>query len=316
MKYKVFVDGSEGTTGLKINERLAFHPNIELLTINSDLRKDTAERAKFLNMADIAFLCLPDMAAKEAVQLVTNPNTHIIDASTAHRTNPEWVYGFPELSAEIRRKIKGGGRVAVPGCYATGFNSIVFPLVSGGIMPTDYPVVCQAVSGYSGGGKSLIAKCETGRTPQDKLKSPQYYALSLSHKHLPEMQKISGLANPPLFYPVVGDFFNGMLVTIPLHRHLLSKKITAKEIHSFYTDYYKDAVFVKVMPLGGEGYLDSGFLNCTECNGTNDLQLFIFNNDDNILLMARLDNLGKGASGAAVQCMNIMIGQDDSLGLV
>jgi N-acetyl-gamma-glutamyl-phosphate reductase len=316
MKYKIFVDGSEGTTGLKINKRLALQPNIELLTIDSDLRKDTAERAKFLNMADIAFLCLPDTAAKEAVQLVTNPNTRIIDASTAHRTNPEWAYGFPELSADLRQKIKSSNRVAVPGCYATGFNAIVFPLMSAGIMPTDYPVVCQAVSGYSGGGKSLIAKYETGRAPQDKFKSPQYYALTLSHKHIPEMQKISGLTNPPLFYPVVGDFFSGMIVTVPIHRHLLSRKLTAAEMHSFYTDYYNDAVFIKVMPLGGEGYLDSGFLNCTACNGTNNLQIFIFNNDEQILLMARLDNLGKGASGAAVQCMNIMLRQNESVGLV
>jgi N-acetyl-gamma-glutamyl-phosphate reductase len=316
MNYKVFVDGSEGTTGLKINERLALHPNIELLTINSDLRKDTAERAKFLNMSDISFLCLPDAAAISAVQLVTNPNTRIIDASTAHRTNPDWSYGFPELSTEIRQKIQSGGRVAVPGCYATGFNSIIFPLVSVGIIPTDYPVVCQSVSGYSGGGKSLIAKYEIGREPQDKLKSSQYYSLSLSHKHIPEMQQISGLANPPLFYPAVGDFFSGMLVTVPLHRRFLSKKLTATEMHSFYTDYYKDAVFIEVMPLGGEGYLDSGFLNCTACNGTNNLQLFIFSNDEQILLMARLDNLGKGASGAAVQCMNIMLGQDESAGLI
>jgi N-acetyl-gamma-glutamyl-phosphate reductase len=307
MKYKVFVDGSEGTTGLKINEQLLAQPNIELITINNDLRKDTAERAKLLNQADIVFLCLPDAAAIEAVELVTNPNTRIIDASTAHRTNKAWAYGFPELSLEAQQKIKSSNRVAVPGCYATGFNSVIFPLVQSGIMQKDYPVVCQAVSGYSGGGKNLIAKYEADREIQDKLKGPQYYALNLSHKHLPEMQRISGLDNPPLFYPAVGDFYNGMLVTIPIHRRLLKKDITANELHRFYTDYYKDAEFIKVMPLGGDGYLENGFLNCTDCNGTNNLELFIFNNDEQILLMARLDNLGKGASGAAVQCMKLML---------
>jgi N-acetyl-gamma-glutamyl-phosphate reductase len=307
MKYKIFVDGSEGTTGLKINEQLMAQPNIEMLKIDNDLRKETSEREKFLNMADIVFLCLPDAAAIEAVALITNPNTRVIDASTVHRTNKAWAYGFPELSPEQSLKIKTSNRVAVPGCYATGFNSIVFPLVSNGIMQKDYPVICQAVSGYSGGGKKLIAKYEAKGQVDDKLKSPQYYALNLSHKHLPEMQKISGLKDSPLFYPSVGDFYNGMLVTIPIHRRLLKKDITAKELHSFYTDYYKDTEFIKVTPLGGEGYLENGFLNCTACNGTNNLELFIFNNDDQILLTARLDNLGKGASGAAVQCMKLML---------
>jgi N-acetyl-gamma-glutamyl-phosphate reductase len=316
MKYKVFVDGSEGTTGLKINERLALQPNVELLTIDSNLRKEPAERAKLLNTADIAFLCLPDAAAKEAVQLVANPNTRIIDASTAHRTNPEWAYGFPELHAKAREEIRCSHRVAVPGCYATGFLSIVYPLVNGGIMPADYPVSCQATSGYSGGGKKLIAKYEAERALHDELEGLQYYALGLCHKHLPEMHKISGLTNPPLFYPAVGDFFNGMLVTVPIHRRLLSKERTAEEIHRFYTNYYKDEKFIKVIPLDGESALNSGFLNCTGCNGTNNLQLFVFHHEDHLLIAARLDNLGKGASGAAVQCMNIMLGQDESIGLL
>jgi len=314
MKYKVFVDGQEGTTGLEINERLSKQPDIELIKISSELRKDNAERAKLLNLADIVFLCLPDEAARQAVSLVTNPNTRIIDASTAHRTQAGWVYGFAELDREQRDKIRASKRIAVPGCYATGFTAAVHPLRVSGVLSAGYPLCCNAVSGYSGGGKKLIEKYEQGRDDSITLKSPRFYALGLSHKHLPEMAIINGLEAPPLFTPIVGDFKQGMLVSLPLSRKLLDKKLDACEIHALYRDYYKGERFISVMPFGEEP-LDGGFLDATGCNGTNRLEIFVFGHDDKILIISRLDNLGKGASGAAVQCMNIVLGQDEGIGL-
>lgn len=315
MKYKVFVDGSEGTTGLKINERLISHEFIEILKIPDELRKDVNTRKEFINNSDIAILCLPDAAAKEAVSLAENKSTRIIDASTAHRTAETFAYGFPELSEKHKEDIKKAKFVTVPGCHATGFTAAVYPLITGGIMGKDCPLVCQSVTGYSGGGKALIEKYEKNRTDDISLKSPQFYALSLMHKHLPEMQKINGLASPPLFTPIVGDFYNGMNVSLPLNSKLLNKKMSAKDIHSFLSDYYAGQTFIKVMPFGGEGALVNGFLDATSCNGTNRLEIFVFGHNEQILIISRLDNLGKGASGAAIQCMNIMLGIKENTAL-
>ncbi|HOQ07704.1 MAG TPA: N-acetyl-gamma-glutamyl-phosphate reductase [Clostridiales bacterium] len=315
MVYKVFVDGQEGTTGLEINERLHGRKDIELLKISPEKRKDINERKKYINEADIVFLCLPDDAAREAVSLVENENTRIIDASTAHRTNDGWVYGFPELSSWHRERIAASGRVAVPGCYATGFTALMYPLVKAGIVPADYPVTCHAVSGYSGGGKKRIAEYAEADTSDEAIKSPRFYSLTLRHKHLPEMQKVTGLSRPPLFTPIIGYNYRGMTVAIPLHSRLLPGKDSAESICDFLYKYYKDQHFIKVFPYGSEGGIVDGFLAATGCNGTNMLEIYVAGNEEHILLTARLDNLGKGASGAAVQCMNIMMGIDERTGL-
>jgi N-acetyl-gamma-glutamyl-phosphate reductase len=315
MAHKIFVDGQEGTTGLKINERLEKRDDIIMLHIDPEKRKDPQERARLLNEADIAFLCLPDQAALESVSLVKNGKTRVIDASTAHRTDPAWAYGLPELSPAHRDKITHSGRVSVPGCYATGFNTIMYPLVSGGIVPADYPATCHAVSGYSGGGKKLIERYEGGKVGKKLLESPVFYAFGLKHKHIPEMQKISGLDHAPLFSPIVGGYYQGMTVAVPLYSRLLAKSISKEGIHDFLAEHYAGQRFIKVMPIGAENDLDGGYLPANACNGTNMLELFVFGSSDHILLIARLDNLGKGASGAAVQNMNIMLGLDEGAGL-
>lgn len=315
MTYKVFVDGQEGTTGLQINDRLQKRSDIELLKIDPEKRKDIVERKKHINEADIVFLCLPDDAAKESVSLVENGRTCIIDASTAHRTNDEWAYGLPELSQLHRKSIKASKKVSVPGCYATGFNILMHPLVKEGIVPKDYPVTCHAVSGYSGGGKKLIAQYEAADPSDESMKSPRFYAMALKHKHIPEMQKVSGLVQPPLFTPIVGPYYKGMTVAIPLYSDLLPNKSSAASVYEFLSAYYKGQRFVKIFPYGTEGNLVSGFLSATGCNGTNMLEIYVAGGDEHILLTARLDNLGKGASGAAVQCMNIMLGLDEVTGL-
>jgi len=316
MKYKVFVDGQEGTTGLEINERLSKRTDIEVLRIDPERRKDPEERRRFLNEADIAFLCLPDAASRESASLVTNNKTRIIDASTAHRTDPDWTYGLPELSRSQRALIKDSPRVSVPGCHATGFNLALYPLVREGIVPGDYPVTCQSITGYSGGGKRLIEQYEASDLNKQNLKSPRFYALSLNHKHLPEMQKVSGLLYPPVFTPVVGEFYRGMAVAIPLIKRLLNKKIAAKEIAGLMAGYYASERFVSVMPFESEKYLDNGFFDATGCNNTNKVEIFVFGHSEQILLVSQLDNLGKGASGAAVQNMNIMLGIEEGTGLV
>ena len=315
MTYKVFVDGQEGTTGLQINERLQKRSNIELFKIDPEKRKDIQERKKLINKADVVFLCLPDDAAKESVSLVENDSTRIIDASTAHRTDDTWAYGLPELSQLHRENIKASKRVSVPGCYATGFNILLHPLIKKGIVPNDYPVTCHAVSGYSGGGKKLIAQYEAAGSSDESMKSPRFYALGLKHKHLPEMQKISGLLQPPLLTPIVGPYYKGMTVAIPLYSRLLPCKNNAASICEFLCTYYKGQHFIKVFPYGSEDSLVNGFLSATGCNGTNILEVFVSGGDEHILLTSKLDNLGKGASGAAVQCMNIMLGLDESTGL-
>ncbi len=311
---KVFVDGQEGTTGLKIHERLAGRSDIEILQIDPEKRKDPQARAQLLNASDISFLCLPDVASRESAALVTNPNTRLIDASTAHRTDPAWTYGFPELAPGQREAIRHSKRIAVPGCHATGFVALVYPLVKLEVIAPDYPVTCHSITGYSGGGKKLIAAYEDPNRRYG-FKAPRQYALGLKHKHLPEMQKIAGLTMPPVFDPICGDFYQGMAVSIPLHTHLLKNPMGAKQMHELFAEYYANQRFVRVMPFDDESNLDAGFLDPTECNGTNRMDIFVFGHDTQIILIARLDNLGKGASGAAVQCMNIAIGADEGAGL-
>lgn len=314
MKCKVFVDGSEGTTGLQINERLALRTDLDIIKIDAKKRKDTAERKKCLNEADIVFLCLPDPAAIEAVTLIVNPSTKVIDASTAHRTNAAWEYGLPELSSSHRSKIQKSKRVSVPGCYATGFISLMYPLVSGGLVQRDYPVTTHAISGYSGGGKKLIAQFES--PDGNPFESPQLYALGLTHKHLSEMKFISGLTDTPLFSPIVCPYYKGMSVCVPLYPKLLSKPLSKEDIHAFLTDHYRGEEFIKVMPLEAEKEYTNSFIGATRVNNTNILEIYVTGNPHQIMLISVLDNLGKGSSGAAIQNMNIMLGLNQNVGLV
>lgn len=313
---KVYIDGQEGTTGLKIKERFANRNDIELMRISEELRKDPAERARLINSADYVFLCLPDEASREAVSFIdkNNDRVRIIDASTAHRTNPDWAYGFPELSAQHREKIANSNRVAVPGCYASGFGSIVYPLVSNGIIPADYPVFAYATSGYSGAGKKAIAVYEGDEKPFE-FNSPRQYAMSQQHKHLPEMQAVSGLKYKPMFNPMVCDYFSGMVVSVPIQARTLENPHTAAQIHEMYRNHYTGANMVEVMPLMTLEEQKSFFLASNTLSGLDKLQVFVFGNDEQILLCSRLDNLGKGASGAAIQCLNIMMGIDETTGL-
>ena len=313
MKTKVFIDGSEGTTGLRIHERLDNRDDIELLTIAPELRKDPAERSRLINSSDITFLCLPDSAAREAVALVTNPNTRIIDASTAHRTEAGWAYGFPELSAKHREAIRTGKRNANPGCHASGFISLVYPLIAGGILPADYPVASFSLTGYSGGGKKMIAQYEASDRDAE-LDAPREYGLSQQHKHLKEMRLITGLSRAPLFTPIVSDYYSGMVVNVPLYTDLLNTTQTPESLQAFFTDYYANEPFVKVMPLGAESEM-SGFLSGNHLSGYDGMQIYITGNENRIQLSSVFDNLGKGASGAAIQCFNIMTGCDETKGL-
>ena len=313
MKTKVFIDGSEGTTGLRIHERLDNRDDIELLTIAPELRKDPAERSHLINSSDITFLCLPDSAAREAVALVTNPNVRIIDASTAHRTEAGWAYGFPELSAKHRKAIRTGKRIANPGCHASGFISLVYPLIAGGILPADYPVASFSLTGYSGGGKKMIAQYEASDRDAE-LDAPREYGLSQQHKHLKEMRLITGLSRAPLFTPIVSDYYSGMVVNVPLYTDLLNTTQTPESLQAFFADYYANEPFVKVMPLGAESEM-SGFLNGNHLSGYDGMQIYITGNENRIQLSSVFDNLGKGASGAAIQCFNIMTGCDETKGL-
>lgn len=313
MKTKVFIDGSEGTTGLRIHERLDNRDDIELLTIAQELRKDPAERSRLINSSDITFLCLPDSAAREAVALVTNPNVRIIDASTAHRTEAGWAYGFPELSAKHREAIRTGKRIANPGCHASGFISLVYPLIAGGILPADYPVASFSLTGYSGGGKKMIAQYEASDRDAE-LDAPREYGLSQQHKHLKEMRLITGLSRAPLFTPIVSDYYSGMVVNVPLYTDLLNTTQTPESLQAFFADYYANEPFVKVMPLGAESEM-SGFLSGNHLSGYDGMQIYITGNENRIQLSSVFDNLGKGASGAAIQCFNIMTGCDETKGL-
>ncbi|ALD89386.1 N-acetyl-gamma-glutamyl-phosphate reductase [Cupriavidus gilardii CR3] len=309
----MFVDGQEGTTGLRLLDYLSGRSDVELLRIAEDKRKDPAERARFLNAADVAFLCLPDVASREAVSLVTNPDTCVIDASTAFRTADNWAYGLPELVRGQREKIRASKRIAVPGCHASAFVLAVRPLVDAGVMQPDYPVTAFSLTGYSGGGKKMIADFEAGGNP--KLDSPRAYALGLEHKHLPEMRVQTGLAQAPIFSPIVGKFYKGLAVTVPVFPDRLARKVTPEQVAEIYRKHYEGEQFVRVMPAASDEHLDNGFFDVQANNDTNRVDLFVFGSADRIVLIARLDNLGKGAAGAAVQCMNVHIGADEATGL-
>ena len=300
MKPKVFIDGREGTTGLQIYDRLGQRDDIELLLIDEAKRKDVSARKELINSADVVFLCLPDAAARESVALVENPSTRVIDASTAHRTDPAWVYGFPELSKEQREKIANARFIANPGCHATGFIAAVYPLVTAGILPRDYPLTCFSLTGYSGGGKSMIRDYEEEKTPE--MCSPRLYGLNLSHKHMPEMMYVTGLTRRPVFCPVVSDYYCGMAVTIMLHNGLLNGKPTAEGLRKKLAEYYAGERFVMVAPELGSGTLESNW-----GAWTNNLELTVSGDDELTMITARFDNLGKGASGAAVQNLDLLL---------
>ncbi len=314
MTYAVFVDGQEGTTGLRIHEYLAARPDIEVLRIDADKRKDPAERARLLNAADVAFLCLPDAASREAAAMINNPNTCLIDASTAHRTVSGWAFGLPELARDQRAKIRAAKRIANPGCHASAFILAVRPLVDAGLLSPDALVSATSITGYSGGGKSMIAQYEAGGDA--KLDSPRPYALGLAHKHLPEMMAHTGLKTAPVFMPIVGKFYKGLAVTVPLHLSQLRAGARAEDIQQALAAHYEGERFIRVMPLRDAATLEEGFFDVQACNDTNRVDLFLFGSDTQVLVMARLDNLGKGASGAAVQAMNVHLGLDEGLGLL
>lgn len=313
MEYKVFVDGQEGTTGLRINEYLASRKDVEVLRIAAERRKDADERARLLNAADVAFLCLPDAAAKEAVALVTNPKTCVIDASTAHRVASGWAFGLPELAADQRGKIRASKRISNPGCHSSAFILAVRPLVDAGLIPSTAAITATSITGYSGGGKKMIEQYEAGNDPM--LDSPRPYGLTLGHKHVPEMAAHTGLQIKPVFMPVVGSFLKGLAVSVPLHLSQLAMGATAERLYEALAERYAGERFIRVMPLRDPATLESGFFDVQACNNTNRVDLFVFANDTQVIVMARLDNLGKGASGAAVQSMNVHLGVDESLGL-
>ena len=310
MKTKVYIDGQSGTTGLQIYDRIGQREDLELLRIPEELRHDPDERKKYLNSADIVFLCLPDEGAREAVSFIENPNVRVIDASTAHRTNPDWTYGYPELSKAQREAIRTSKRVANPGCHATGFISTTAPLVAMGVIPKDYPMSCYSLTGYSGGGKKMIAEYEAeGRS--ELLDAPGIYGLNLHHKHLPEMQTVTELAYPPVFMPVVDDYYKGMATTIMLQNRLLPGQPSAEKICAKLADYYRDEHFVSVVPFGE----NDSKLYANKLAGTNRLEIVVCGHEEQTTVTALFDNLGKGASGAAVQNMNIMLGLPEETGL-
>ena len=303
---KVFIDGSAGTTGLRIYERLGDRADLELMILPDELRKDPAPRAEMLNSADVAFLCLPDQAAREAVSLVTSNHVAIIDTSTAHRTNDDWTYGFPELTGK-KAAVAASKRIANPGCHASGFVALIAPLVEQGLLKADANLSCFSLTGYSGGGKKMIADYESpNRSPL--LKGPRQYGLTQVHKHLPEMVKLCGLANAPVFCPVVGDFYSGMEVTVPVFPADLKGSI--EDIKALYKDYYASGL-VKFT----EEADPDGLLSAAAFSGRDDMSVSVWGNEDRIVLVSRFDNLGKGASGAAIQNMNILLGIDEATGL-
>jgi len=306
---KVFIDGREGTTGLRIYERLSARDDLSLIVLEEEKRKDPAARAEALNAADIAFLCLPDAAAKEAVSMIENDHTRVIDASTAHRTAPGWAYGLPELGKDFYEALKTSKRTANPGCHASGFVSLVYPLVAAGILPKSAELTCHSITGYSGGGKKMIAEYES-EDPDPLFAAPRQYGLTQTHKHLPEMQAIPGLDHAPIFCPIVSNFYSGMVVTVPLFRSQLVSGATAADIRAAYAGLYIGPV-VRYM----DGVDEGGFFSGCGLKDSDAMQITVSGNDDRILLISRFDNLGKGASGAAVQCMNIMLGDDPTHGL-
>ncbi|MBR6533789.1 MAG: N-acetyl-gamma-glutamyl-phosphate reductase [Clostridia bacterium] len=304
---KIFIDGSAGTTGLRIAERLENRKDITLIKLTEENRKDIEARRKALNEADIAFLCLPDKASIEAVALTENTNTVLLDTSTAHRTNDEWAYGFPELSGKQKEKIINSKRIAVPGCHASGFIALVYPLVEKGILPKGTLLSCFSLTGYSGGGKGMIAEYEAAERGE-LLNAPRQYGIAQSHKHLPEMVKICGIENEPVFIPVVSDFYSGMEVTIPIFASQI--KGSAEDIKQIYKEKYQGPI-VKYT----EDFDESGFVAANKLSQKDCMEISVSGNQDRILLIARYDNLGKGASGAAIQCMNLVLGIDETTGL-
>ena len=303
---KVFIDGSAGTTGLRIVERLESRKDLELLILTEELRKDPAARADALASADVAFLCLPDEAAKESAALAASSKVKVIDTSTAHRTDPNWVYGMPELTGN-RQRIAQSARIANPGCHASGFIALVAPLVEAGILPGDAALSCFSLTGYSGGGKKMIGQYENSQRPQ-LYGAPRQYAMAQSHKHLPEMAKICGLEALPVFCPIVGDFYSGMEVTVPLFRKDIQGSLA--DIKDLYQNYYKEGLIHYDDAPDADGLLSAGAYT-----GRDDMGVSVFGNDDRILLVSRFDNLGKGASGAAIQNMNILLGLPENTGL-
>lgn len=308
-KTRVFIDGSAGTTGLRIYDRLSAREDIELISVSEQNRKVLEYRRDAMESADVAFLCLPDTAAREIVEAVGESEVKIIDTSTAHRTNPEWAYGFPELSADLRRKTEQSKRIAVPGCHASGFCSIVAPLVMYGIVPPDYPVSCTSVTGYSGGGKKMIAEYESAERAAE-LDAPRQYGVTQQHKHLPEMKAVCNLDCEPCFLPIVADFYSGMTVTIPLHTRLLSKKVGPKDIFEILSSHYAGQKLISVTENSGE------MLESNSLSGKDSMRLTVGGNSERIIVASHFDNLGKGASGAAVQCFNIVTGKEETEGLV
>ena len=301
---KVFIDGSAGTTGLRIFERLSSRTDIQLMTLTGELRKDTEARREMLNMADIAFLCLPDKAAMEAVSLIDNDHTAVIDTSTAHRVNDAWAYGFAELSPAHRQAIKESKRIANPGCHASGFISTVCPLVAYGVIPADFPLTAYSLTGYSGGGKSLIAEYEDeNRDPRHD--SHRIYATGLAHKHLPEMQKLCGLKHQPVFSPILGDFYSGMATSV------LLPGFDAQKVWECLADHYAGERIVTVAPFGG----DEALVYASTLSGKDTMRIQVSGHGEQAMVTAIFDNLGKGASGAAIQNMNILLGVDETTGL-
>ncbi len=307
---KVFIDGSQGTTGLRIFERFENRSDITLLKIDDDKRKDKSERARLINESDVTFLCLPDAASREAVELAGNSDTVIIDTSTAHRTDSRFAYGFPELDKSFREKLISSKRIAVPGCYASGFNSLVYPLIKNGVIDVDYPLTCYAMSGYTGAGKKGIAQYED-ENRNSELDSPRQYALSQQHKHLREMKAICSLERTPFFAPHICDYPCGMVVSIPLFSDLLSKKMTPSDLQEMFSEHYGGEEFIKVRELG----YSENMIGSNNFAGRDDMEIEVNGNDERILITSRFDNLGKGASGAAIQCLNLVLGIDEKTGL-
>ena len=313
MATSVYIDGQSGTTGLEIRTLLDAHPDVEVLLIDEQQRKNDAARAELLSSADVAILCLPDDAARAAVELTGTANTRLIDASTAHRTATDWVYGLPELP-EQRDRLRGAYRVANPGCYPQGYLLLVRPLVDAGWLPRSQALCVHAVSGYSGGGRQMIERFETANGRRSGL-TVRPYALGLQHKHVPEMQHFSGLDHAPIFAPSVADYYKGMLVQVPLRLADLTSGTTLEDVHHILTDTYRNEPFITVQPLGSDDGEDAGYLEATMCNDTNRMDLFVFGSAEQALLIARYDNLGKGAAGSAVQCLNLMLGLPETRAL-
>lgn len=306
---KVFIDGSAGTAGLRIHSRLASRANIELISLPEADRKKPECRKAALNFCDVAVLCLPDVASIEALSMIENPTVRVVDTSTAHRTNPGWAYGFPELSGTHRDKIKRGLRVASPGCHAGGFVSLAYPLVEAGLLPADALLACHSLTGYSGGGKGMIAEYEADTRPEAFV-SPRQYGVAQVHKHLPEMQIISGIDTQPVFCPIVADFYNGMVVTISLFgSQLTGGGIDA--VKAVYKSKYTGPVVKYIDTMDEAGFIASNTLSDNDS-----MEIAVLGNDERMILVSRFDNLGKGASGAALQCLNIMLGADETEGLV